>query len=232
MLITELSHFSWWSKVHEAVPVAKAAAECLTDSLGPSPKEVAEEFLRCMINDGFTDLNSAIETRILSDLLPKNCWGALATDGLVAGAGGGPVATLSAVLSGIINEPACTGTAGSYGVPAPTVSKVSPDSGPASGGTTVTITGWMFATASSVTFGGREASSFTIGLNSNDTITAVAPPGTAGTVNVRVGDGGGASQVTVADRYTYMASGAAPTTSPSSSGPTPAPGSTGGTAGE
>ena len=198
MLVTELWHFSWWSKVHKAQTVAEIAAKCLTESLAPGAVQAARKFLKCLIKEGLTDLNSAIETRILSDLLPKSCWGALQTDGIVA-APGGPGAVITAVLAGIMTESACIGDAGSGGIAAPTVSKVSPALGPASGGTTVTIIGWMFATATSVTFGGRPAASFTIGLNSNDTITAIAPAGTAGTVNVRVADGGGVSRVTRAD---------------------------------
>jgi hypothetical protein len=55
------------------------------------------------------------------------------------------------------------------------VHSLSPASGPASGGTTVTITGEQLQTVTSVTFGGVPASSLTV---SRTTVTAVSPPGT------------------------------------------------------
>jgi hypothetical protein len=203
MLVTELRHFSWWSKVRQSPKVALIAAKCLNSALGISETQIGRAFVSCLIKHGLTELNSAVETRILTDLLPKTCWSALQTAGIVA-APGGPVASLTAVLAGIETESACRGTAGSDGVAAPTVSKVSPSSGPAAGGTKVTITGWMFATASSVRFGGR-AASFTIALNSNSTITAISPLDTPGMVDVHVRDGGGTSPTTSADRFTYQA---------------------------
>jgi hypothetical protein len=203
MLVTELWHFSWWSKVRQSPKVALIAAECLNSALAPNATQIGRAFVSCLIKQGLTEVNSAIETRILTGLLPKNCWAALQTAGIVA-APGGPPAILTAVLAGIETEPACRGTAGSDGVAAPTVSKVSPSSGPAAGGTKVTVTGWMFATASSVRFGGR-AASFTIALNSNSTITATSPLDNPGVIDVHVSDGGGTSPTTSADRFTYTA---------------------------
>ncbi|MGO9558160.1 MAG: beta strand repeat-containing protein [Acidimicrobiales bacterium] len=58
----------------------------------------------------------------------------------------------------------------------PTVTDVSPPSGPVTGGTSVSITGTGFTTASAVTFGGTPATSFTV--NSDTSITATAPPQT------------------------------------------------------
>ncbi len=59
----------------------------------------------------------------------------------------------------------------------PTVSAVDPATGPAAGGTPITITGTEFTSATSVTIGGTSVS-FTV---VNDaTITATTPPGTAG----------------------------------------------------
>lgn len=56
----------------------------------------------------------------------------------------------------------------------PVVTGVSPSSGPTAGGTNVTLTGTGFTGASSVTFGGVPATSFTV--NSATQITAVTPP--------------------------------------------------------
>ncbi len=72
-----------------------------------------------------------------------------------------------------------SGTFGS--LPAPRVTAVSPVAGPASGGTTVTITGTGFTTVTSVDFGGVSVS-FTHDPSAIDTeLTATAPPGPAGT---------------------------------------------------
>jgi len=58
----------------------------------------------------------------------------------------------------------------------PTVTKVSPDLGPATGETPVTITGTNLAGASAVKFGPTEAASFEV--VSEDEIKATSPAGT------------------------------------------------------
>ncbi len=68
--------------------------------------------------------------------------------------------------------------------PAPTVTAVSPVSGPTAGGTTITVTGTGFQTGATVTVGGAAATSVTV--LSAATITAVTPAGTAGPANVTV----------------------------------------------
>ncbi|WP_350347468.1 IPT/TIG domain-containing protein [Agromyces sp. G08B096] len=68
-------------------------------------------------------------------------------------------------------------------LPVTTVDGVTPGTGPASGGTQVTITGHCFAGATAVLFGTTPATSFTV--VDDTTITAVAPAGT-GTVDVTV----------------------------------------------
>ncbi len=67
----------------------------------------------------------------------------------------------------------------------------------------MTITGTGFSAATAVSFGGSAASSFTV--NSGTQITALAPAGTAGTVDVRVTTVGGTSAVVPGDRFTYVA---------------------------
>jgi hypothetical protein len=89
-----------------------------------------------------------------------------------------------------------------YADPAPTVTGVSPNTGTAAGGETVTITGTGFTTAYSVYFGGVEATSFTV--NSDESITVATPPGTAGTVDVTVANFGGTSLTGMADQFTYF----------------------------
>ena len=82
---------------------------------------------------------------------------------------------------------------------APVVSSVSPNQGPPSGGTTVTVTGAGFTGATAVRFGTKTATSFTV--NSSTQITAVSPSGTS-TVNVTVTTSQGTSTQQVA--FTYV----------------------------
>jgi hypothetical protein len=83
----------------------------------------------------------------------------------------------------------------------PTVGGVSPASGPAAGGTTVTIAGIGFTGATAVDFGSAPALGFTV--NSDTGITATAPPGAPGTVGVTVTAPAGTSATSNADRYQY-----------------------------
>ncbi|MFG2191694.1 IPT/TIG domain-containing protein [Streptomyces sp. NPDC048639] len=83
-------------------------------------------------------------------------------------------------------------------VPAPVLNSLSPSSGPAAGGTVVTLTGTGFTGATSVKFGTTAASSFTV--ISATQITATAPAGT-GTVQVTVTTPSGTSNGLP---YTYV----------------------------
>jgi hypothetical protein len=88
-------------------------------------------------------------------------------------------------------------------VPPPAVTGVSPETGLAAGGTTVTITGTNLAEATAVRFGSSNASS--VAVNSENSITAVAPSGTPGvTVDVTVTTLGGTSPTSAADRFRYL----------------------------
>ncbi|MFN2531074.1 MAG: IPT/TIG domain-containing protein [Pyrinomonadaceae bacterium] len=69
-------------------------------------------------------------------------------------------------------------------VPPPQVASVSPNSGPTSGGTAITITGSGFGIGANVAVGGTQATS--ISVQNSTTITAVTPSHTAGQVNVTV----------------------------------------------
>jgi hypothetical protein len=89
------------------------------------------------------------------------------------------------------------------GQPAPTtVTAISPTSGPAAGGTSVTITGTGFIGATAVKFGSASATSYTVG--SGTQISAISPPGT-GTVNITVTTPAGTTATSVADQFTYVA---------------------------
>jgi len=86
-------------------------------------------------------------------------------------------------------------------VPPPTVTKLKPNTGPVTGGTTVTVTGTNFTGATAVKFGSTDASSFTV--KSGTTITAVSPAETAGTVDVRVTTSGGTSALSSKDHFKF-----------------------------
>jgi alpha-tubulin suppressor-like RCC1 family protein len=85
---------------------------------------------------------------------------------------------------------------------APVVTKISVKTGPAAGGTSVTITGKELTGATGVSFGASPAVSFTV--NSATSITATAPPGAAGTVDVTVTAVGGTSAISAKDRFKYV----------------------------
>ncbi len=103
----------------------------------------------------------------------------------------------------------------------PTVAGLSPDGGPPAGGTTVTITGTNFVARATVHFGSRAGTSVTV--QSATTLTAVAPAGSDGTVDVTVSTPGGSSATSGADQYAYgppSVSSVNPVTGPTTGGNT------------
>jgi hypothetical protein len=143
----------------------------------------------------------------------------------------GLIATTPAQAAGTIDvtveNPAGTSALGSgdrftyVAAPAPSVTSISPTSGPTAGGTAVVITGTNFAGAGQVDFGTLPAASFVV--DSGTQITAVSPAQAAGTVDVTVTTPSGTSSTGSADRYTYTAS-----SPPTVTGLSPTSGSTSG----
>jgi len=88
-------------------------------------------------------------------------------------------------------------------VPNPTVTGISPINGPTTGPTSVTITGTDLTAATAVMFGGTNATGFTV--NSATQITATAPAGSAGTVDITVTTPNGTSTTNINDKFTYVA---------------------------
>ncbi|MBA0083742.1 MAG: IPT/TIG domain-containing protein [Acidobacteria bacterium Pan2503] len=88
-------------------------------------------------------------------------------------------------------------------VPAPTVTAVSPNSGPAAGGTSVAITGTTFTGATAVKFGATNAASFLV--NSPTSITATSPAHALGAVDITVTTPPGTSATSGADVFTFIA---------------------------
>jgi hypothetical protein len=85
-------------------------------------------------------------------------------------------------------------------LPAPSITGLATTSGPAAGGTAVTISGTDFSHVSGVAFGGIAASTYAVG--SEGQILAVAPPG-SGEVAVTVTTVAGTA--TSAQKFTYVA---------------------------
>jgi hypothetical protein len=106
----------------------------------------------------------------------------------VVNANVGPRATIS-----ILNDDFAT----------PTITSMSPASGPAAGGSTITITGTGFTGATAVSFGGTAAATYTV--DSATQISAVSPPGTPGDVDVEIVTPGG--NAISATRFNYAAPG-------------------------
>lgn len=85
----------------------------------------------------------------------------------------------------------------------PTVTSLSPSSGPVAGGNSVVLTGTNFTGATAVAFGATPAAGFTV--DSATQITATAPAGTAGNVFVTVTTAGGTSVTAAGNQYSYVA---------------------------
>jgi IPT/TIG domain/Putative Ig domain len=102
-----------------------------------------------------------------------------------------------------VQENGQTGTSSSgftYNAVTPTVSGISPSSGPTAGGTTVTINGSNFLAGAVVLFGTASASN--VAVVSSSQIQATAPPNAAGAVNVVVENPGNLS-ATLSGGFTY-----------------------------
>jgi hypothetical protein len=85
----------------------------------------------------------------------------------------------------------------------PTVTKISPANGPATGSTKVKVTGKNFTSSSTVEFG--SSASATVTFVSSKKLEAVSPPEAQGTVDVRVFNGSLESPVVTQDEFTFTA---------------------------
>jgi hypothetical protein len=88
----------------------------------------------------------------------------------------------------------------------PAITSISPSSGPAGGGTAVTIEGSGFTGATSVLFGGAAATG--VAVEGDTVIIATSPPGT-GVVNVSVTTNAGSSAIVPASQFSYVAAASA-----------------------
>ena len=128
--------------------------------------------------------------------------------------------TISGTASGNYTLTQPTGLTANITPAAPNVLGISPTSGPIAGGTSVIITGTYLTAATAVNFGSTNATSYTI--NSATQITATAPAGSAGAVDIIVITVGGTSATSSGDQFTYVAAPAvsdiSPTYGPTTSG--------------
>jgi hypothetical protein len=83
----------------------------------------------------------------------------------------------------------------------PAVVSISPDSGPAAGGTDVIVNGSGFTGTATVSFGGGSATGVVVNAQGTQ-LTAVSPPG-SGAIDVHVTTAVGTSATTGGDQFTY-----------------------------
>lgn len=86
---------------------------------------------------------------------------------------------------------------------APNISLVSNTTGSVGGGTRVRISGTGFAGTTAVRFGGVSSTDFTV-RNNGTQLTAVAPPGTSGSVQITVVTPGGVTSTGGGQDFTYF----------------------------
>jgi hypothetical protein len=84
----------------------------------------------------------------------------------------------------------------------PTLTKLSKTSGPAAGGTSITVTGKNLTGATQVDFGTTAGTKVKVNAKGTS-LSVVAPAHAKGTVNVTVVTPNGTTPVTSADRYKY-----------------------------
>jgi hypothetical protein len=139
--------------------------------------------------------------------------GGTAATGVTVSGGTTITATAPAHAAGVVNvvvtnpdtQSATLTNAFTYVVPPPTITSMTPTSGPIAGGSLITIAGNNFVAGATVTVGGITA---TIGVVTSTSITATTPAHAAGAVSVVVTNPD-AQSATLANGFTYS-SGATP----------------------
>lgn len=137
---------------------------------------------------------------------------------LVRTPAGSPSGTVAVTVTNPDNSTATLPSGYTFGTPAPfAVTGVTPTSGPATGGTVVTVTGSGFTSGSTVRFGSVQAGG--VQFVSATQINVTTPPGTAGVVSVTVTSVLNES-ASAAAAFTYTSGTTTPTTPTQTTGGT------------
>jgi hypothetical protein len=188
-----------WSATSAADQFTYADAAPTVTGVSPSTGSAAGGETVTITGTGFTTANGVFFGGVEATSFTVNGDGSITATVPAAGADG----TVNVTITNFGGtSPTSAADQFTYADAAPSVTSVSPNTGAAAGGETVTISGTGFTTAKGVYFGGVAAASFTV--NSDGSITAVTPAGTAGTVDVTVSAAGGTSATAPADQFTYV----------------------------
>jgi len=196
--------FLWGQRFHWPVfglGTAVVAASILAPAMSTPATVAAQRPLNTLPANSLPGLPRHTTTAPSTASVPANLvpacaggTGSLANEASGRGRTGGRSATFS-------RSPGQTVvTLAALSLTAPSVTGVSPSSGPVTGGTAVTIDGSGFTGATLVTFGLVPA---TFSVASDTQITATSPPG-VGTVDVHVVTLGGPSASGSGDQFTYV----------------------------
>jgi uncharacterized membrane protein len=156
---------------------------------------------------------------ILAAALPPQEWEAIvdqaiATQAISLGcpSNSNPTCSASSEL-GSLTPTTVSDSCNSAAITQPDITNVSPDLGPATGGTQVTITGAGLSGATAVDFGSTAVS---VTADSATSVTANSPPGAAGVVDVTVVTPSGTSTDSYNDQFTYTGTPVVSSISPNS----------------
>jgi hypothetical protein len=210
------------TKVTAVAPAQAAGVDdvVVATPSGPSPKTTSDQFTYIAVLPAVTSIsptsgpstggttvtirgtNLSGATQVLFGTVPATSFTVASSTKITA------VAPAGAVGSDDVLVTTPSGTSGAvsadqftYVLTLPSVTSISPTSGPTAGGTTVTIRGTNLSGATNVLFGTVPATSFTV--VSSTKITAVSPAGASGSVDVLVTTPSGTSGAVSADQFTY-----------------------------
>lgn len=181
-----------------AAPVAPASAEAAPSvtSLAPVAGTMAGGTVVTLTGAGLSGVSKVMfgtragtKLKVLSDTQVS----------VVAPQGGG---TVSVTVTGPAGTSPITDQAQFRYVPTPKVTKLSTSTGSSIGGTSLTITGSSFADVTKVVFGSTSGTALKV--ESESSLTVVAPKHSTGRVDVRVVTRYGTSSKTSKDRFTFV----------------------------
>ena len=179
--------------------VAYASTVPVVTSLSPSSGPAGAKTSVAITGTGFTGANA-----VSFGSAPANSFTVVADNRIQAVTPAEPGGTVDVrVTTPSGTSPVTPADRYTYIQNAPTVTALSPEGGSTSGGTSVSISGSGFSSASAVHFGSLAAASYTV--ISDASIAATTPPEAAGAVDVTVTNPAGASPTSPADQFTFVA---------------------------